>query len=95
MCAASVVGWQVLTEESAARPEPDQPTRIDTVETDAEVSGSSLDNGFEWIVTEPSVDLGYLADVHASSRLQYDECQQNFAQVATEPSSGRHPLYFC
>lgn len=95
MCAASVVGWQVLTEESAARPEPDQPTRIDTVETGAVVSGSSLDSGFEWIVTEPSADLGDLADVHASSRLQYDECQQNFAQVATEPSSGRHPLYFC
>jgi len=46
-------------------------------------------------MNDPLVDLVDLADVHAASRLQYDECQQGFADIAADPSSSRNPLYFC
>ncbi len=61
--------------------------------TDPDPSNSN--ETLEWKITEPTVDLGDLAGVHASSRLQYDECQQDYAGIASEPSSGTHPLYFC
>jgi hypothetical protein len=93
--AVAVVGWQAFSSDTTARPDRYQPTPNETVETNREASGSELDDGLEWIVTDPLVDLGYLADVHASSRLQYDECQQGFADIATDPSSSRNPFYFC
>lgn len=53
------------------------------------------DDGFEWIIEEPQVDVSLLAGIHAASRLQYDECQQDFAALTGESSSSRRPLYFC
>jgi len=88
MLATAAVGWQVLATDDTAEPPP-RPAPIEhNVQTD---SGP----GIEWNVTEPAIDLGELADVHASSRLQYDECQQDYAEVAADPSSSRNPLYFC
>lgn len=53
------------------------------------------DDGFEWIIEEPQVDVSFLADVHIASRLQYDKCQQDFAAITGGSSSSRRPLYFC
>ena len=81
------VVWQATDEpEPPSLVEPTEPVDQPLLTGDDEV---------EWFVDEPQIDFGYLADVHAASRLQFDECQQDFAAITDESSSGRHPLYFC
>lgn len=91
----AIAGWQALSNDNAAPPELDRPTNSDTVATTPVGSASSSDNASDWVTTDPLVDLVDLADIHASSRLQYDECQQGFADISADPSSSRNPLYFC
>lgn len=90
-----VVGWQALSNDTAAPPELDRPTNNETVETTPIGSTSGADEASDWATTNPLADLVDLADIHASSRLQYDECQQGFADISADPSSSRNPLYFC
>ena len=74
--------------------EPDSPDRVEPTEP-VEQPLVVADVDFERIVGDPQVDIGYLAGVHAASRQNYDECQQDFADLTDELSSSRHPLYFC
>ena len=95
VAAVAVVGWQALSSDTAAPPERDRPTLNETVGTAPIGAASRPDDGSDWVMNDPLVDLVDLADVHAASRLQYDECQQGFADIAADPSSSRNPLYFC
>ena len=91
----AVVGWQALSNDTAAPPERDRPRHNETVVTTPIGAASGSDNRSDWVTNDPLVDLVDLADVHAASRLQYDECQQGFADISADPSSSRNPLYFC
>ena len=52
----------------------------------------------EWdqpVSTLPLVDVYELADVHANSRLDFDECRSDFVATGADRTVGRDPLYFC
>jgi len=104
---AGLAGWQVLaddtTEPAPTEPAPTEPaptadTVVDDWQTDPVFDAgpdAGPDNGFELLVEAPRTDVSSLAEIHATSRLQYDECQQDYADVAADPSSSRNPMYFC
>ncbi|MGK0276731.1 MAG: hypothetical protein ACI9N0_003127 [Ilumatobacter sp.] len=45
--------------------------------------------------TVPRVDGFELADVHANSRLEFDECRADYVDTGTGRTVGRNPQYFC
>ena len=99
---AGLAGWQVLaddtTEPAPTEPAPTADTVVDDWQTDPVFDAgpdAGPDNGFELLVEAPRTDVSSLAEIHATSRLQYDECQQDYADVAADPSSSRNPMYFC
>ena len=55
----------------------------------------SIDWQVDGLLDESLLDLADLAEVHATSRLQYDDCQQDYAAISSEMSSSRNPQYFC
>ena len=49
----------------------------------------------ERVVMVPVPDAANMGALHATSRLQFDECQQDYNEISDDPYSSRQPLYFC
>lgn len=81
---------------------PDPSPSIPSVDTsvDTSIDGDEpligpVDEQLGGTVVAPLVGNESLLDIYRSSQFDYDECKQDFADAAAEPTSERLPFYFC